>query len=39
LLTTGSGPLATDGANGQKALNSSPTPIIVPASHGDSSEN
>ena len=39
LLTTGSGPLATDGANGQKALNSSPTPIIVPASHGDSGEN
>jgi curved DNA-binding protein len=39
LLTTGSGPLATDGANGQKALNSSPTPIIVPASHGDTGSN
>jgi hypothetical protein len=39
LLTTGSGPLTTDGAAGQKALNSSPTPIIVPASHGDSGGN
>jgi curved DNA-binding protein len=39
LLTTGSGPLGTDGASGQKILNSSPTPIIVPASHGDSGGN
>jgi hypothetical protein len=36
LLTTGSGPLASDGGpSGQKALNSPPTPIIVPASPED----
>ena len=39
LLTTGSGPLATDGTSGQKALTSSPTPIIVPASHSESEGN
>jgi curved DNA-binding protein CbpA len=39
LLTTGSGPLATDGSSGQKVLNSSPTPIIVPASHDESGGN
>jgi curved DNA-binding protein len=39
LLTTGSGPLATDGATGPKALNSPPTPIIVPASQSDADGN
>jgi curved DNA-binding protein CbpA len=35
LLTTGSGPLASDGPTGPKALNSPPTPIIVHASPAD----
>ena len=39
LLTTGSGPLASDGPSGTKALNSPPTPIIVPASHADGDGN
>lgn len=39
LLTTGAGPLASDGPAGPKALNSPPTPIIVPASHADPQGN
>jgi curved DNA-binding protein len=39
LLTTGSSPSAPDGPTGPKALTPSPTPIIVPASHGTSEGN
>jgi curved DNA-binding protein len=38
LLTTGSGPTTEDGSTGPKALNSPPTPIIVPAAPGDDKE-